>query len=234
MLTLKKINKTVIENAGEDLVSLYLLGSFMTKDIVRTSDIDFIAVMKDKFNFKKEKRLNRILNEKVRAGRRIDVGTMSINEFYGGKVKGSILKNVELPILLNFLKNAKLIYGRKLDFDSFPTKPASLKEELRYYAGLITRYGNRFRHTDKLGVDWTFRNFVKTAFFLANVELQLNRDAKHKKRYVDIVKTFRHDKEHIVHRTMKIRIKKTITQREKIEWINEAEMYARQMKRSYL
>lgn len=228
---LEKIKNIMIEQAGEDIVSLYVMGSFMTKDVEKTSDIDIIAIMKDDFDFRKEISINSLLNRKLKTKYQVSLGTMSIKEFYRGRRKGSLTKHTGLPIFLNFLKHAKLIHGKRLAPDKFPVKPASLKMQMNYHCNLILTYGKHFRKIDKIGVDWTFRDFIKTSFYIADLELQITRKTKPKPRYADIVNAFKAKKYHIIHETMRLRKKKFITSKEKQEWISKAEDYAKEMKK---
>jgi len=102
----QEIKRIVLENAGDELVSLYLVGSFISEDMVESSDIDLIGVMKPSFDFKKERRINAELNCHIRSAHKIDLGTLSIAELYGGPTKGSIMKHIEPAVLLRFLKHA--------------------------------------------------------------------------------------------------------------------------------
>ena len=228
---LKQSLDIILENTRESLISLYTIGSVVTKDMEDSSDIDFVGVFKDDFDFRKEKQINKLLNQKIKSRHRLDLGTMSIKEFYGGKRRGSLMKYIELPIFLNFLKNnAKLIYGKKLNFDRFPTKPAPLKEELKYHMKMFKKYKKDFRTKDKLGPDFDFKGFLKMVFYIANIELQITRKMRRRKSYNDIIKAFNKDKEHIVHETMRLRKKKNITNKEKQKWLDKAQEYVKTLK----
>jgi predicted nucleotidyltransferase len=223
------MRKVVLENVDSELVSLYVIGSFLSKEMVESSDIDLVGVMKPSFNFRKEARINKALNETVDSSHRIDLGTMSYDEFFGGTQKGSVTKHIELPILLNFLKRAQLIYGKRINFDKLPVKPASHEEELKYYTNVFDEHKAHFRKTDSISPDFSFRDFIKIVFYIANLELQLSKSQTPKRSYSEILKAFRKDKAHIVHYSMRLRCKKTISYQEKQSWLNLAERYVTRM-----
>ena len=225
----KKIRKIVLETTNGNLISLYLIGSFLRNEMTKTSDIDVVGVMKPDFDFMKEVEINKILNEKIHSKHRIDLGTMNYEEFFGGVQKGSLMKHTYLSVFINFLKNAKLIYGKKLNFDKFPIKPASIEDELNYHIGIFRKYKNEFRKKDSLGPDFYFRDFIKTIFFIANLELLRNRGLKPKS-YFNISKALKKEKNHIVHYSLKLRKKKIITKQEKQHWLEMAERYVKELR----
>jgi hypothetical protein len=199
--------------------------------MVESSDIDLIGIMKPNFDFKKEKIINKILNEKIRSKHRIDLGTMSYEEFFGGRRQGSLTKHIVLPVFMNFLKNAKLIYGKKLNFDKFPIKPASKEDELKYHIKVFNKYKNLFRKRDRLGPDFQFKDFVKIIFYIANIELQKTKKTKSRNSYSDIDNAFKNEKDHIVHYSLRLRKKKKITNEEKRLWLDIADQYVKKMKK---
>lgn len=222
---INRIVQIILENTGNSLISLYLVGSFLTKDMVKSSDIDVVGVMKPSFDFRKEKLINEILNEKIISRHKIDLGTMSVEEFFGGKQKGSLMRHMNLPVFLNSLKNAQLIYGRKIDFDELPIKPASETDEMKYWIKEFKKCKNEFRKKDKLGVDFSFKDFLKIIFYIANLQLQLTRKTQQEKRYSDIAIAFRTESDHIVHYSLELRRKASITNEEKQLWLDKAELY---------
>ena len=60
---------------------------------------------------------------------------------------------------------------------------------------------------------------------IADVENQILNNKKHNKRYADIAKSFKKDREHIVHYTMKLRKKNKISKKERLKWIKMAKQY---------
>jgi cyclopropane fatty-acyl-phospholipid synthase-like methyltransferase/predicted nucleotidyltransferase len=219
------IRQAVLENAGNELVSLYLIGSFLSEEMVESSDIDLVGVMKPSFDFRRESRINKTLNETVRSGHRIDLGTMSYDEFFGGPRKGSLTKHIDLPIFLNFLKGARLICGKRINFDKLPVKPASAEEELRYWIRVYDEHKSDFIMKDRIRPDFSFRDFIKIIFYIANLELQLLRNQSSKSGYVEIERAFANDKTHLVHYSMRMRRNATIGARDRRTWLHLADRY---------
>lgn len=220
-----------MEHSDNSAVSIYLMGSFSTKDMTKKSDIDIIGIMKPDFNFRKERTINSILNKKIKSSHKISLGLMSYDEFFGGKKQGSLSMHIALPVFLNFLKTAKHVHGKKLDFDKFPAKPAKPKEELNYHIKFFSLFKNKFRRKDRISEDFEFRDFVKMIFYVASLELLIKNHAARKTSYSDIEAAFRKDKIHIVHISLKLRKKDMISDREKQDWLDKAELYINEMKK---
>jgi DNA polymerase sigma len=81
---LRAIERIVLDYCGDELISLYSIGSFSSHEMIPSSDVDLVGVMKPSFDFGKENRLNEVLNEKIHSSHKIDLGTMSYAEFFGG------------------------------------------------------------------------------------------------------------------------------------------------------
>jgi SAM-dependent methyltransferase/predicted nucleotidyltransferase len=229
-LLLRKIRRIVLENTDGKIVSLYVIGSFLSKEMTEFSDIDLIGVMKSSFDFTKEGRINKALNNSLGSRHRIDLGTMSYEEFFGGTRQGSVMKHIDLPIFLTFLKRARLLYGEKINFDNLPVKPASPKEELKYHVKVFDQYETQFRKRDRINHDFSFRDFIKVIFYVANVELQLSRGLTPRRNYSEIVKAFAKNKTHIVHHSLRLRHKRKISKKEKESWLNLADSYVGRMR----
>lgn len=228
------MRRVVLENADNELISLYVIGSFLSKEMVESSDIDLVGVMKSSFDFRKEEHINKALNETVRSSHMIDFGTMNYDEFFGGTQKGSLTKHIELSIFLNFLKRARLVHGKRINFDRFPIKPASPGEELRYHIKVFGEYKSDFRRKNRIRADFAFSDFIKIIFYVANLELQLTRNLTAKPSYSGIVRAFRKDKNHIVHYSMKLRHKTAISRCDRESWLDLAEGYVSRMKKAWV
>jgi hypothetical protein len=198
--------------------------------MIPSSDIDLVGVMKPSFDFRKENEVNRALNQKTRSTHKIDLGTMSYAEFFGGRQQGSLMRHIELPVFLNFLKHARIIYGKRIDFSKLPIKPASPEKELSYHINVFDKHKADFRERSRIGSDFSFRDFLKIIFYIANLELQLTKGQIPKARYTEIDKALRRDKEHIVHYSMKLRRKRTIWRKERQSWLDSAERYVMKMR----
>jgi len=227
---LKEIKRIVLDHCSNELVSLFAIGSFLSHEMVESSDIDLIGVMKSSFDFKNEAFINRELNERIHSIHRIDLGTVSYDELLGGAHKGSLTKHIELSILLNFLKRARLIHGKRIKFDKLPIVPASPLEELRYHVKVFDEYNSDFKRKERIGPDFAFSDIIKIIFYIANLELQLRRNLTPRWSYSEVVRAFRRDKNHIVHYSMKLRRKKAISHAERESWLDLAEGYVSKMK----
>jgi predicted nucleotidyltransferase len=229
---LEKIKNVIVESTNNDLISLYVIGSFLRKEMEEYSDIDLVGIMKPTFDFEKRKHINWVLNKRVRSKHRIDMGTVSYDEFFGGERKGSMTEYITVPVFIKFLKKAKLVYGKKIKFDRLPIKPATDKEELKYHIEVFDEYKDMFRKGHRFSADYTFRDFIKIMFYIANLELRILKKSKSRDSYVEVDNAFRNDNDHIVHYSMLLRRKRAdITNKEKEVWFGMAEDYVRRMKK---
>jgi hypothetical protein len=97
---------------------------------------------------------------------------------------------------------------------------------MKYWIKEFEKYKNEFRKKDKLGVDFSFKDFVKIIFYIANLQLQLMRKTEQKKkRYSDIANAFRTESNHIVRYSLELRKKESIANEEKQLWLDKAEVY---------
>ena len=220
-----KLKHTVLEHTGNDLISLYVIGSFITKDMTENSDIDFVGLMKSSYDFDNEEKLNEILNDKISSAHIIDIGMMNYDAFFGGEPKGRIMEHIDLPVFINFLKKAKLIHGKQINFDEIPIMPASLKDELEYHIETFNELKDEFKEKDQISYDFFFRDFIKIIFYIANIELELIHDIKPASNYSEIATAYKFNENHIVHYSLKLRNQTMISNDEKIKWIDLAEQY---------
>ncbi len=230
---INEIKNTILKHTGDNLISLYVIGSFITKDMINNSDIDFIGVMKSSYDFTNETQLNEILNNKIRSAHKIDIGMMSYDEFFGGESKGSIMENIELPVFINFLKKAKLVHGKQLNFNEFSIKPATLRNELEYHIDIFYEHKDTFKEKDQICPDFTFKDFIKVIFYIADIELHLVSDNKSVNGYSEIAMAFKNNEKHIVHYSLKLRRQQVISKDDKIKWLEVAEKYLIDLKRAH-
>ncbi|MBU3896968.1 MAG: nucleotidyltransferase domain-containing protein [Nanoarchaeota archaeon] len=229
---LKQATNIITKSTGKDLITLILMGSYGTKDMVKTSDIDLNAIMKDSFDFRKERQIKNMLKEQIEKKYKIETNfeCMNIGAFYGKKKKGSLTKYISLPILITFFNESRFLYGKKINFNKFSVKRASLEKQLKYHIKSINDNVDKFKGKDMIGTSWYFKDFIKGVFLLADVENQILNKKEHKKRYIDIYNEFKKDRTHIIHYTMTLRRKKRITNREKLKWIKMAKQYIKNLK----
>jgi len=227
---LRAIKRIVLGYCGDEPISLYGIGSYWSHEMIPSSDVDLVGVMKPSFDFRREAQINIALNRKIRSPHKVDFGTVSYDEFFGGATQGSLMRYVELPIFLSFLKQARRIYGKRIDFSKLPIKQASSEMELRYHIKVFDDCKANFRERDRISSDFSFRDFLKVIFYIANLELLLRGGLTPRAGYTEIDKAFQADKEHIVHYSMKLRRKRTISRKERQSWLDSAERYVTKMR----
>ena len=146
---LRAIKRIVLGYCGDEPISLYGIGSYWSHEMIPSSDVDLVGVMKPSFDFRREAQINIALNRKIRSAHKIDFGTMSYDEFFGGATQGSLMRYVELPIFLSFLKQARRIYGKRIDFSKLRLN----RSRPRWSCVTTSRCSTTARQTSERGIE---------------------------------------------------------------------------------
>jgi predicted nucleotidyltransferase len=230
---LKEAVEIVKSIAKDKIVSLFLMGSFGTKDQVSNSDVDICAVMAENFDFAKEREIQHELKEKIekKYGIETNFHAMSIGELYGREKKGTLTEFTTVPVFLNFVRKRRMLSGKDLDYGNFPIKRATPREELKFHIGVLEEHIPLFRKQDFVAPDWHFKDFIKTVFYIADIENQIVNGAKPIVTYSKIEKAYSRNPKHLVHFTWKLRRAKKISQKNKQRWLGMAEKYLQEMRK---
>lgn len=226
----REVAQLVVEFLGEDLICLYWVGSSLYGSMKKRSDIDVFGIVKDDFDFTKEDEVNEYLKENFEKKHKIEARFrgITISELEGGEQKGRLTKWVPISILIKSLSRGKIIYG-KYDWNKCKVKPMPLKQEGWHYIGLIEHFIPLYRKDyAKTESQFKFKDFIKLAYWLANVELQLE-GYEYTPNFKEIEKRLKGS--HIVHLIASIREKDKITKKDREEILNKLEEYAEKMKR---
>jgi hypothetical protein len=186
------------------LVSLYLSGTILTKDRVKTSDIDFFGFVKNDFDIvKEEKSLNNFLDKnkkKLCKGIECRFRAIGIDELDGKKSRGVLSKHVGLENLALTFPYWNLIWGKKINYK---IKPYNLK---RRKIISIEKIESIIKDIDKR--EKYLQNISKEVIRLAEIESEILFNKKYTYYYIDTQKRFIDNKSHVVHEAMRLRKKK--------------------------
>ncbi|MFH7882653.1 MAG: hypothetical protein QW140_02970 [Candidatus Aenigmatarchaeota archaeon] len=225
-----KVTKLVVEFLGEDLICLYWVGSSLYGSMKKRSDIDVFGIVKEDFDFIKEDKVNNYLKKNFEKKYKIEARFrgITISELEGGEQKGRLTKWIPISILIKSLSRGKVLYG-KYDWKKCKVKPVPLKQEGWHYIGLIEYfiplYRKNYREAES---QFKFKDFIKLAYWLANVELQLE-GYEYTPNFKEIEKRVKRN--HIVHLIASMREKDKITKWDKEKILNKLEEYVEEMKR---
>lgn len=234
-LTDRKIIKNVINiiiNRLKDkgLISLYVAGTFLTKDRTSQSDIDLFGIVKSDFNFKEEEEINKFFDknkQELCEGIETRFRGFPICSLEGGEQKGVITYFGDPARILQRFPFFIHIWGKKFNFKKdFPSKPMELKKEALY---LISKLEISIDLLRKNKLDY-YQNIPKQVIELIRVEAQKEYGFKYDPSYIALSQHLIDEEDHIIHKVMKLRNKKN-TKTEIINFCDDIEEYIKDLRK---
>ncbi len=229
---IKEITKfTVDELKNKGLISLYLSGTILTKDRVEYSDIDLFGIVPPDFNIIEEE--NKINSEFKKRRKTLCGGfetrfrAIGTDELNKGKLRGIMAKYIGLNILIKEFPFFKKLWGGDLDFSKFRVKPIKPKEEAKIYIKTIENFMKKLKKGEEL---FPIQNFPKSILYLVRVEAEKDYNFKFNPYYVDLEKHLAKQKDHIVHKAMKLRHKK-LKRKDILDFEEDIKKYLKYMKK---
>jgi len=212
-----KARKLIIDAVSKNnLVAIYIKGSFVRREMNKNSDIDIVPIVtKNKY----EKPVFRVNSSKVYP---CIVVPLSIQEFRTNKLftKPNIKPDTRAKPdrFLKRLKEYKLIYGKALNPKNFPIRSnkQALKDEIKLIEGYLGLY--------KKG-EIKFNPLLKQVFWLTETE-QESKGIKVKHSFKGINASVK-DKSHIIHDAYRLKKKTKISKKEKEQFIKKLESFKR-------
>jgi predicted nucleotidyltransferase len=222
IIALKKGLKFVLENVPkEEIVSICAKGSLVRREMKKDSDVDLFVVLKRKKFFKKMQALAYDL--KKNSSPKINIGCpYTLWELKTGK-KLKITGNVKpAPArIIKHLEHYRLLYGNKLSEFKFVQK-----DDMILLKNFIHTFDSYFlpMYEDKR---ITFPEIVKQVFWLVDLEQRArgNETAYSWKKLGESID----NKNHIIHITLKYRMKKPKDKKLREKYIEELKGYLREL-----
>jgi len=223
------ISKEIIDKLEPSgLVSLYLVGTILSKDRVHSSDIDFFGFVTKKFDIAKEEdKINNFLDKNKKnlcGGIECRFRAIGLDEIHGKK-RGRISKFIGISEMVLTFPYWKLIYGKNVRLDKI-AKPHSVT----FRKGKVIRKLNFMIERIKSGEDYFLHHISKEVIRLAGIESEIAQKNKYTYYYNEIEKRFDRDKKHIVHKAMKFRKDVIFKKGDMLNFISEIEAYIKYMK----
>ncbi|MBN2053176.1 nucleotidyltransferase domain-containing protein [Candidatus Woesearchaeota archaeon] len=212
--------KIILESIPrEQIISIYIRGSFARRELDWKSDIDFMVILKKSHYLKKLKQLD--LSYKDKFHPLIEIKGYSLWELKTGKrVKYSVSATPPYRTVKH-LPELKLIYGKDLSKNNFFSR--SDIEDLK---ALVNAFRTIFvpRYNEN---KMSFRDLVKQTFWLSELEQKVNgENPPHNWKNLN---KFIKDYNHIVHDAFKYRIKPTAEKKEKAKYLKKLKRYLEEL-----
>ncbi|MBU1198269.1 MAG: nucleotidyltransferase domain-containing protein [Nanoarchaeota archaeon] len=212
--------KIILENIpGEQIISIYIRGSFARRELDKKSDIDFMVILKKSNYLKKLNQLNQAYKDKFHP--EIEIKGYSLWELKTGKrVKRSVSATPPYRTVKH-LPELKLIYGKDLSKNNFFSR-----SDIKDLKALVNAFRTIFlpQYSEKrMG----FRDLIKQTFWLSELEQKVKgENPPHNWKKLD---KFIKDEQHIVHDALKYRLQPTKDKNEKAKYLKKLKLYLKEL-----
>ncbi|MCK4552679.1 nucleotidyltransferase domain-containing protein [Candidatus Pacearchaeota archaeon] len=213
----RKARNLILKNIpNEEIIGIYSKGSFPRREINAKSDIDLMIIIRHSRFLKKFKKIEKA--NKISLGFPIHLAGVSLFELKKGvHCKSGDKEGKSTSRIVKQLPNYKLIYGKGLGHSNFPVR--SNKEDLKKLIGFyktifIPSYKNK-----KVG----FSEIVKGTFWLVEDEQRFN-GKEFSTSWKDLARSIK-NKNHIVHETLKLRLRPTKNKKIRQKFLKRLEKY---------
>lgn len=208
----------------EDILSIYLKGSFLRREMNPKSDVDVSIIVKEE----KYLKTFQILNEKYRHSIKPDFefGGYTLDELktgnfskYGKKMRAGT------PRFVRHIPTYKLLYGEELDIENLYTKP-----DIKLFHGLIKAFENIFipmYNKKQMG----FQMILKQTLWLVELEASVNRKDFLFTSWKDLTNEFNSD--HIINSVLELRERNEKDEKKKEGFLKQLELYISDLKTKY-
>jgi len=223
---LKFTKKFILKNIPKkDLIAIYVKGSFIRREMNKNSDIDPTVILRINRNIKKVKRFAKKYKKEFKP--ELNLGVLSLWELKNNKHFYKSKKPRGSPYLfIRKVKDYKLIYGKKINPEDYPKREDKIFLEKR-----IKAFHNLFipMYKEKKPLDIGFSGLLKQVFWLVELEEQVkgNNPPASWKGLARSVK----DKDHIIHDTLKYRLKKPKDKKIRRAYVNKLKRYLKSLEK---
>lgn len=213
------LNFLIINFPKEKIVSVYVKGSFVTREMRENSDVDIIPIVKDNKTLKKLRALRDKNKEMLKPSEFLP---LSLTELKNKKSEPHSRRNV----FLRDLEDYKLFYGKKLKNSDFPNKKFNelFLDELR----ILKNKSVPLHKKGKFG----FQQLIKQVFWISYSEQKmLGKNAPRTWKELD---NFIEDKNHIIHRAFYFRKNPTKNKQKREKFVRDLENYLDNLEKRFL
>lgn len=199
----------------EKIISVYIKGTFVTREMNRNSDVDIVPILKD---IKTLKELQELRDKNKELLKPAELLPISLTELKQNKNASHRGKNKGQPdTFLLDLDFHKLVYGKKLNKNNFPSRTE--REILNQYIKTLKTKSIKLHKERKFGL----QQLIKQVFWICYYEQRLA--GKNPPRTWKGLNKFIKDKENIIHKTYFLRMHPTKDKHKRKVYIKFLENY---------
>lgn len=219
--TVKLTKKAILkEIPKESIISIYLKGSFIRREMNKKSDVDFIIIVKNNRDLKKIKKFNEKYAKKFET--KTNVSKNSLWELKNNDHWEKSNKPRARPYLfIKKIKHYKLLYGKAINPEDYPKR-----NEVRDLKNRVKTFNNLFIPFYKQK-KYGFQEIIKQVFWLVECEEKAKRNDP-PETWRKLAKSIK-DKDHIIHDTLRLRLKPTKDKKIRAEYIQKLKRYVKKL-----
>jgi predicted nucleotidyltransferase len=215
--TLKKGLKLLRKNIPKkEIISIYVKGSFVRREMNKRSDVDTFTVLKSSKGLNKLRQLEKKYRDAFKP--QIQFSGYSMWEIKNNKRVASGKKARASPSrAIEHLEHYKLVYGKPLKKEELTS--STDKERLKGMVGAFNRIFIPGYNEGKIG----FAEIIKQVFWITeNEQKVIGKNPPHS--FKKLSRSIK-DKNHIIHDALKYRKKKTKDKRKRAAFIKKLKKY---------
>jgi len=218
---LKEVKRILLKEIHRNKInSIYVKGSFIRREMNKSSDVDLTIIVNDNSFIKKIEKLNEKCKEEYKPN--INLGVHSLWELKNNKLRYKSKKPKGRPdLFVRKVKDYKLILGKKINPKDYPSRDDKAALEIR-----VKTFRNLFIPLYRKG-EIGFSGLIKQVFWLVEIEEQV-RGNDPPDSWKDLDKSIK-DKKHIMHLTYKYRLDKPKDKKKREKFIIRIEGYLKDL-----
>jgi len=217
------INFLLAHVPKDELISIYIKGSFITREMNENSDVDVVPILKDNDTLRKLKIVRDENKEMLRPSEILPISLTELKKNKNSKLHGKLKGRPDT--FLRDLEHFKLIYGKKISKTDYPMRTLN-----KMFYNALTGIKNNtipLYKKEKFG----FSQLIKQIFWIAHFEQKML--GKNPPRTWKGLNKFIKDKEHIIHKAYYFRMHPTKNKKIRKKFINSSMKYVDSLLREY-
>ncbi|MBU0761356.1 MAG: hypothetical protein KJ600_03900 [Nanoarchaeota archaeon] len=214
--SIKQAMNFLFSNIPENkIVSVYIEGTFVTREMTKRSDIDIVPIIKDNRTLKKLQNVRNKNKEMLRPSELLPISLTELKQNKNAKHRGPLKGRPDT--FLRDLEHYKLVYGKKLSKPDYPVRSAN-----KMFSHELKTLKNRTIALHKKG-EYGFSQLIKQVFWIVFYEQK--RLGGSPPRTWNGLNKFVKNKNHIIHKAYHFRKHPTKDKRKRAGFIRSLEAY---------